>query len=331
MRRREFIGILGGAAAWPPAVSAQQAIKKHRLAILTLTESAENATSAKHWVAFFDELRRLGYKEGHNLGVEWRSMAGDVSRADEIAGELVNRRPDLIFTPDLRVITSLKSIGTALPVVVIAADPVGMGFGANLARPGGNITGFDIAPGVEIIAKRVELLKETIPTASRLAWLAPRLGTGGPFLDVFRDAAHRLGLSVIVAQVEPPYDEAAYERTLLTLSRGKTDLLYVAAVRENMAHRRLIAEFATMARLPTMFVFREHVEAGGLMAYAVDLLDLFRRSASYVDRIFRGSDPAEMPFQQPTKFELVVNLKTARALGIEIPPDLLARADEVIE
>lgn len=319
------------AVLWPVAVRAQQPARKHRLAVLTLTEPAEHAAGAKRWVAFFEELRRLGYENGRNLIVEWRSMDGNVGRANDIAAEILDLKPDLVFTPDLRVITSLKATGTTLPIVVVAPDPVGMGFGASLARPGGNVTGFDIAPGIEIIAKRVELLKEAVPTATRLAWLAPRLGVGGSFLEVFSAAARRLGLSVVESLVEPPYDEAAYRRSFATLSRDKADLLYVAASGESLAHRRLIAELAAAAGLPTMFVFREHVEAGGLMAYSVDLVEIFRRSAGYIDRILKGASPAEMPFQQPTRFELVMNANTARALGIAVSDSLLARVDEIIQ
>jgi putative ABC transport system substrate-binding protein len=321
----------GMSAALPLGVRAQQRGQVHRLAIVTLSESRRQAAVEQHWAALFGELSRLGYDEARNLVVQWHSLGGNRNQVSALAREVVEQKPSLIFTQDLPLMTALKAATTEIPIVIVAPDPIAMGLGAGLARPGSNITGFNIAPDNAIIAKRVELLKEAVPATSRLGWLSPRLGVGGPFLEVFRDAAARLGLHVIESLVPAPYDEAAYRQAFGTFSGSEAHALYVTPASENLMRRRLIADLAIRGRLPTMFVYRDHVEAGGLMAYAIDLADLFRRAAVYVDQILKGARPAEMPFQQPDRFVLVVNLRTARAIGLTIPPTVLARADEVIE
>ena len=331
MRRRACIALGGVFSLLPQATRAQQRSGLYRMCVLTLSEARERSRGERRWVALFDELRRLGYEEDRNLSVDWRSASGEITRASAAARDVVALKPDVIFTADLTVIAALKAATTSVPMVVIAPDPVAMGFGLSAARPGGNITGLGITPSIEVIAKRVQLLKEAAPSASRIGWLAPRLGVGGPFLGVFRDAAIQLGLSPIEVIVEPPYDEAAYQRAFAILSGERADALYATPSHPNLAQRRLIAEFAVAARLPSMFVFREHVEAGGLMAYGVDLVDLFRRSAGYIARILQGASPAELPFEEPTRFELAINLRTAKTLGLDLPSSLLARADEVIE
>jgi putative ABC transport system substrate-binding protein len=193
------------------------------------------------------------------------------------------------------------------------------------------MTGFSTAASREIVGKRIALLKEAVPTASKTAWLVPRRGWVGTWRALLDETAQATRHTMIEAVLEEPVDDASYRRAFDIMTRERADSIYVTPALENLQHRRLIAALAAEARLPAVYSNRENVEAGGLMAYGVDLADLFRRSAGYVDRILKGADPAAMPFQQPTRFELVLNLKTARALGLEISPSLLGRADEVIE
>jgi putative ABC transport system substrate-binding protein len=282
------------------------------------------------WRAFFDELRRLGYVEGQNLVVDRRSAEGDPERLgacpalarEQSAGDLHNGHQGR---------SRAQGRDDRFPIVAATPDPVRAGLVASLARPGGNITGFSIDAGLGIIGKRIELLKQAAPNVSRMAVLAPQQAGESRFPMVFAEAAQRAGVALVAAGLEPPIAEATYQRAFAVMREERVDSLYVGANTENYAHRRRIAELAAEARLPSVHPFRESAEAGGLMAYAFDITDIWRSAAGYVDRILKGANPAELPFQQPSKFELVINLKTAKALGLAMPPTLLARADEVIE
>jgi putative ABC transport system substrate-binding protein len=226
----------------------------------------------------------------------------------------------------------LKTMAAAVPAVAITVDPVGSGVAASLARPGGNVTGFSVDAGsLEFISKRLELFRQAVPTASRLAWLTPRRTLDLPIGNMTREAFRMAGMTLIDTVLEAPIDAAAYRHAFASMTAARVDALWAATVGENLEHRRLIAELTAASRLPSMVGWRENVESGGLMSYGNDVTDTFRRSATYVDRVLKGAKPAELPFQQPTKFELVINLKTAKILGLTIPPSLLARADEVIE
>jgi putative ABC transport system substrate-binding protein len=282
------------------------------------------------WMAFFDELRRLGYEEGRNLTVAWHSSEGDAQRVATLARDVVGLRPDVIYAPDGRMAAALKAATASIPIVTVTSEPVALGLAASLARPGSNVTGFSVDAGSEILGKRLELLKEAVPSASRTAWLVPRRFVSR-FTGVFQEAARIADLTVVDAVLEAPVAETEYRRVFATMARDGVDSLYVSAALENLAHRRLIAELAIEAKLPSMCLYPENVEAGGLMSYGTDIADLYRHSAGYVDRIFRGSNPADMPFQQASRFELVINLQTAKALGLSLPAQLLARADQVIE
>jgi putative ABC transport system substrate-binding protein len=332
--RRQLILAFGVAPiVWSRAVRAQQAGKVYRLAILTQAEPIDQSTGKRDraWTAFFDELRRLGNEEGRNLVVMVHSSEGDAQRAGEVARQIVELQPDVIFSPDVRMAGHLKVATPTIPVVAITLDPVGTGLAISLARPGSNVTGFTIDAGLEIFGKRFEILKQAVPTASRTGWLVPRRVIDFPFSHAIRVAARSAGITLVDAVLEAPVDVAAYRRAFDAMARDGVDALWVGASLENLAHRRLIAELAVEAKLPGMFAYRENVEAGGLMSFGNDAADTFRRSAAYVDRILKGANPADLPFQQPTQFELVINLKTAKALGLEFPPALLAQADEVIE
>jgi putative ABC transport system substrate-binding protein len=334
MRRRDLITRASAATVvWPVAMRARAQGRTYRLAILTHFEPVDRATGKRerYWMAFFDELRRLGYHESLNLAVAWHSSQVDAGRAADLARTIAGSRPDAIFTPDARMASVLKTAAAAIPVVAITVDPVGSGVAASLARPGGNVTGFSIDAGLEMIGKRLDLFRQAVPKASRIAWLTPRRTIDLPIGRTTREMMGKGGLTLIDVVLEAPVDATEVRRAFATMVGQGVDSVWAATVGEHLEHRRLIADLAVAAKLPGMFGWRENVEAGGLMSYGNDVADTFRRSAGYVDRVLKGADPAELPFQQPTKFELVINLKTAAALGLTLPPLLLAGADEVIE
>jgi putative ABC transport system substrate-binding protein len=275
--------------------------------------------------AFLHEMRDRGYVEGQNLVLERRSLEGRFERASEVVAELVRLKVDVIVTVSAR---DAKRVTTTVPIVMVAGStPVELGLVASLARPGGNVTGLTIDTGPEIDGKRLEILKEALPRLSRVAFI----GTSGDWESErgqgARAAARALKLTLFLAEHAPNDYAGAFG----VIARGRADAIFTSQSPLHFAYRRLIAEFAAKNRLPGMFYSREFVEAGGFMSYGVDLRDLFRRAAIYVDRILKGAKPGDLPIEQPTKFELVINLKTARALGLTIPQTFLFRADEVIQ
>jgi putative ABC transport system substrate-binding protein len=318
--------------ACPISALAQRGGKPYRLVILTSAKPYDPATGKqpRQWTAFFKELHRLGYDEPGNLTVTWHISEGDVRRIDELADQITGLKPDVIFSPDVGMARVLQVATASVPVVSIAVDPAGTGLAMSLARPGGNITGFSIDTGMEIYGKRIELLKQAIPAASRTAILFPRRTSEPPPFSLL-EVVRVLGLTIIDRGPEMPANAAAYRRAFAIMAEQRVDSLLVSVSHENLTHRYLIAQHAIAAKLPAMFAYRENVEVGGLMSYGADLTDLFHRSAGYIDRILRGASPAEMPFQQPTKFELVINLRTANTLGVTLPSVLLALADDVID
>lgn len=332
MRRRIFIGMTGVVAAWPLAGLAQPAGKTHRLAILAQSPPVDSVTGKRQriWLALFEELQRLGFVEQQNLAVDWRVSTGSDRQVAALAREIVAMKPDVIFTPDQRMAGVLKAT-TAIPIVAILSDPVGFGFAASLARPGGSVTGFSIDVGPEIGAKRLGWLKEAVPAVSRLAWLTPRRHWESRFREQLARASNALGIVMFGAIVEPPGDEADYRRAFAAMARERADSVSVSPALENLVNRRLIADLAAELRLPAICAYRENVEAGALMAYAVDLAHMFRGAAVYIDRILKGAHPGTLPIQQPSKFELAVNLRTAKALGLALSESVLTRADEIIE
>jgi putative ABC transport system substrate-binding protein len=333
MNRRRFIAAAAGAVAAPRTAGAQQPGKVYRLAMLGAVGPVSEMTanrSAK-WKVFFEDLQRLGYVEGRNLAVERRSAEGVTARGPALARELVALKPDAIYALDNRSTAAFRAATATIPIVAIVADPVGTGFAASLPRPGGNITGFSISAGTEIIGKHIALLKEVVPAASRMACLASQWFWESNFAALYREAAERAGIAMVAAVLEPPAGAAEYRRVFATMVRDRVDSLLVVPAPENIAQRSLIAELVAEARLPAIYGDRAHAEAGGLMAYSIDWAALYRGAADYIGRVLRGADPAELPFQQPTRFELVLNLKTAKALGLTFPPSILVRADEVIE
>jgi putative ABC transport system substrate-binding protein len=332
MRRREFIAcVLLSAVPWP--ARAQQRATQRRIAIFhpaipttLLTETGGGSA----WRAFFSELRRLGYVEGENLIIERYSAEGHHERYADLAREIVNRNPDVIVTGTNPVVIAFRAATSAIPVVAFMVDPLKAGLVTSLARPGGNLTGITLDAGIEIWGKRLELLKEAVPSTTKAAFLGMRDGWEGSFGQALRDIGSQLGISLIsmLPQTGTPSE---IERVFAAMAQQRPDAVLVSGEGDLYAHRRLIAELAEKNRLPAMCPYRDYVDAGGLMAYTVDLAELLRRLADDVHQILNGAKPGDIPIYQPTKFELLINLKTARALGLTLSPALLSHADEIIE
>jgi putative ABC transport system substrate-binding protein len=323
--RRELLAALGGAAAaWPLAARAQQAGKVPTIGFLgTTTASAWGPWTA----AFVQRLRELGWIEGRNLAIEYRWADGRTGRFTEIAAEFVRLKVDVIVTGGLSAV-AVKQATSVIPIVfAVAADPVGTGLVASLVRPGGNVTGLSTqAP--DLVGKRLELLREAVPELRRLAILA-NIGYPASVIDMseVQAAAPTLGLEVVALEIQRAEDIAPAFEAL----KDRADALYVITDALVSTNRIRINTFALAARLPTMHGVREYVEAGGLMSYGPNYPDLFRRAGDFVHKILHGAKPGDIPVEQPTKFDLVINVATAKALGLTVSPMLLARADEVIE
>jgi ABC-type uncharacterized transport system substrate-binding protein len=325
VKRREFIRLLGGAAAaWPLAARAQQGGRIRTIGILNAGTPVAEVT-----VVLFDALREFGWIEGKNVVFERRYADNRLERLHEFATQLVRLNVDVIIAAGTLAPLVAKQVTTKIPIVMTAAgDPVGSGLVLSLARPGGNVTGMSLmAP--DLGGKRLGLLKEVLPRLSRVGVL---WNAANPYPAlVFKEteaAGQVLGIQVQSLEVRSPDDfDGAFEAA----RRGQPDALITVEDPLTVTHRKLIAEFATGRRLPTLHGLREFVTSGGLMSYGANLADLTRRAAGYVDKILRGAKPADLPVEQPTKFELVINLKTARALGLDVPDKMLVAADEVIE
>jgi len=324
MKRRDFITLLGGAAAWPLAARAQQPA----LPTIGYLGTATPATQGQWAAAFVQRLRQLGWIENRNVAIEYRWAEGRSERFVEIATEFVQLKVDLIVASTTPAVIAAKQATAAIPIVFATVnDPVSTGLVASLARPGGNLTGLSNQLG-DTASKRLELLREIVPGLRRLGIWA-NVGNPGTVLEMgeVQAAARTLALEVVTLEIRRAEDIGpAFEG-----AKGRMDALYVAADPLANSNRVRINTLALAARLPTMQGVREYVEAGGLMSYGPNIADGYRRAADYVDKILRGAKPGDIPVEQPTKFDLVVNLTTAKALGLEVPPTLLARADEVIE
>jgi putative tryptophan/tyrosine transport system substrate-binding protein len=320
-----FLGLLalGGA---PLAAQAQQAGKVYRIGYL----SAPSRESVARGVEAFERrLRELGWVEGKNLVIEFRWADGKLERLPELAAELVRRNVDVIVTPAGAAALAAKKATSSIPIVMIFPnDPVELGLVASLAHPGGNITGTTFTPGAEIFGKQVQILKEAVPNASRIAILwNPADPESARQVTEVEAAARSLGIRPQRVEARGPED---FDGAFAAMARERAEGILVAVSSMFLVHRARLAELAVKGKLPTMWSFRESVEAGGLMAYAVNMADFVGRAAEYVDKILKGAKPADLPVERPTKFELIINLKTAKALGLTIPPSLLLRADEVI-
>jgi putative tryptophan/tyrosine transport system substrate-binding protein len=319
--------LLIGLLVAPLATEAQQSGRVYRVGYL----STPTRESVEHGLAaFLRTLRELGWIEGQNLIIEYRWAEGNVERLPALAAELVRHKVDVIVAPAGSAALAAKNATSSIPIVMIfASDPVEMGLVASLRRPGGNITGTTFTPGPEIFGKQLQILKEAVPHASRVAVLSNPADPSFA-LQVRQVEATARSLGIRLQHVEARGPEEL-NSAFAAMARARADALLVTGTSTFLAHRTRLAELAVKGRLPTMHSFRESVEAGGLMAYAVNMADFVGRSAVYVDKILKGAKPADLPIEQPTKFELIINLKAAKALGITVPQALVLRADEVIQ
>ena len=326
MNRREFISLLGGAAAWPLRAGAQQAGKVYRIGVLEMTSATLNVANV---YALRAGLRQLGYFEGQNLVIEYRSADGRDDRFPGLARELLALKVDVIVTRGTPAAKAAKNATSTVPVVMAASgDPLGTGLVTGLSRPGGNITGLSAIVG-ELAPKRLELIREIVPGLARIAVLA-NMSNDAVRHDwgEIETAARSLGVQSQLLDLRksdalgPTFDDAGARRA---------DALVVVIDAITLANRQRIVDLAMKYRLPAIYSSREFVDIGGLISYGVSYPDLYRRAATYVDKILKGAKPADLPVEQPTKFEMVINLKTANAISLDIAPTMLTRADEVIE
>ena len=328
LRRREFITLLGGAAVWPLAARAQQGERMRRIGVL-MSLAADDPEGQARLTVFAQGLQELGWSVGRNLRIDYRWAAGDTNRSRSYTAELLTLAPDVILASGSVSTGPLHQAAHGVPVVFVqVGDPVGAGFVESLARPGGNVTGFTVFE-YGISGKWLELLKEVAPSVTRAAiFRDTTIAAGAGQLGAIQSVAPALGIELRPIAVR---DAGEIKRAVTAFAREPNGGMLVTAGAGVATNRAVIIRLAAKHRLPTVYPYRYHVADGGLISYGPDTIDQYRRSAAYVDRILRGEKPADLPVQAPTKFELVINLKTAKALGLEIPSTLLARADEVIE
>jgi putative tryptophan/tyrosine transport system substrate-binding protein len=322
-RRRFVLTSLAGVVAGP---SASEGRNLPRIALLS---TGADPSRPVVWLPFLEQLQRIGYIEGRNIVIERRFGAGRPERLDELVADLAHRGVDIVVaTGPPEILAARRAMPTTPIVMMVVPDPVGQGLVASLARPGGNVTGLStLAP--ELYAKRLELLKEAIPALTRVGLLSnPATSHSATASKEMTAAARILGVQIHGLVLRNPQD---LDRAFLTIPRERLQAVFVVTDPISFSQRTRIADFAVKSHLPTMYEWRDYVEVGGLMAYGPSVADLSRRAAIYVDRILKGAKPADLPVEQPTKFDLVINLKTAKALGLTIPASVLARADQVIE
>jgi putative ABC transport system substrate-binding protein len=318
--RRKLLAALVAGALGISLTTVAQAQKVPRVGMLL-----GNSTSLH---AFMQELRNLGYIEGQNVSIVNRFTDGHPERLPAFAAELVAEKVDVIFAPSTNAVQAARRATASIPIVFsVVSDPVGSGFVASLGRPGGNVTGI-ASINRELAAKRLQILKETFPKTSRVAVLITDAPEVAPQLDQVQQAAKRLGMNILTTQVLNRDD---FDSAHKLLRSRRTDSIYVIESSTNAINRKLLAEFAAQVRLPAIYAQIQYADAGGLISYGANYEELFRRAAHYVDKILKGAKPADLPVEQPTTFELVINMKTAKALGIKIPQSILVRADKVIE
>ncbi len=325
MDRRTFVGTLAiGFLAAPLAAGTQQAGKVPRIGFLGMF-------AGPNFDAFRQALRELGWVEGQSIVIDYRSAEGRLDRLPDLAAELIRLKVDIIVAEGTQGVAATKNATETIPIVMIAgsADPVGLGFIASLARPGGNVTGLSYSVGPEIAGKGLDLLHEIVPKVRRVAILSNPANPAQPlFIRELKVAARSFDVQLQLLEARGPNE---FDGAFAAMAKERVGALLVVADSMFIFHRARLAHLAARSRLPVAYGIRADVEAGGLMSYGPSLRDLWRHAATYVDKILKGANPADLPVEQPTKFELVINLKTAKALGLTIPPSLLARADEVIQ
>jgi putative tryptophan/tyrosine transport system substrate-binding protein len=333
MRRREFIVFIGAGVMLPLSARAQQSTKVYRIAIMhplwpvdELTESSSN----RFWRELFLEIRRLGYVEGKNLVIERYSGEGRADTYAKLARDVATSNPNLILAFTNRMVVPLQEATSTIPIVAMTSDPVNQGLVASLSRPGGNHTGVSVNAGLEIWGKRLELFREVVPTISKLAILGLRQSRDAASIQA---AAEKAGIAVVGPSfLEDASDEAEYRRAFAFMSQEGADALFVDSSPEPVTKAQLIGDLAKKYRLPAIYPSRSYVEDGdGLMSYGVDFVELFHQVARTMDKVLKGEKPGDIPYYRPTKFELVINNKAAKDIGLVIPVSLLVRADEVVE
>jgi putative ABC transport system substrate-binding protein len=328
LRRRDFIALLGGAAAWPLAARAQPA---RPVPIVGLVSIAASATDAANFRGFLEQMRELGYVDGANIIFDKRFAGGREELIDSYVADLVRRPVDIIVVTGTRESLTAMRATSSIPIVtIVAPDPIAMGLAQSLARPGGNITGLTTMD-LDIYGKRLELLGQAVPGLRKAAILIspdkPLYRTGSPWASAVGADARSLGLTLHIVEA----DETNLDGALSSLIAAGTQGLVVSSDGVFLAHRQQLVDATIRHRLPAIFAYRPQADAGGLMAYAARVDDLSRRAAFFVDRILKGAKPADLPIEQPTRFTLVLNLRTAKIFGLDLPAALLAQADEVIE
>ncbi len=325
MRRRQVIALVTGVAAWPLAARAQVSLRR-----IGYLGSGSVSGSAQYLEAFRQGLRNLGWVEGQNIAIVYRFAEGSLERLPDLAAELVRLNVDVMLAAATPAAVAASNATKAIPVVFTnVGDPVGLGLIASLARPGGNVTGLAYSVGLEVFGKQLEILKEAVPGLGRAAILwNPANPAQALAISNIKSASQSLGLQLQLLEARAPGE---FEAAFAAMGEARVTALVIVANSVFIQHRAALAQLAEKHRLPSMYGIRENVDAGGFIYYGHDAREQSRRSATYVDKILKGAKPADLPVQQPTKFELVINLRTAKALGLTVPPTLLARADEVIE
>jgi putative ABC transport system substrate-binding protein len=336
LKRREFISLLmsGAAATRSFAVHAQQLTKSYRIAIVhpsaSIADMSESGSNP-YYSALFKQLRRFGYIEGTNLVVARYSGEGREERYPELCQAVVRTNPDVIVATASRIVLSFKAATETIPVVASMADPVAFNIVASLARPGGNITGISVEAGLDIWGKRLQVLREAVPAASKVAFLASRGVWNLPQVTALREAAQQLSMSLVGPPIEGPIQEEEYRHVFDAMVQQNVDGVIIGDQAEHVTYRQLILNLTDNAQLPTVFPYREFFDIGAAISYGPSLVDVYRRLANYIDQILKGARPGELPIYLASKFELLINLKPAKNMGLRIPPSLLVRADEVIE
>ena len=331
MKRRTFFGLVGSAVAWPVVAHPQQPAKMKRIAIVSPAGKIAENRADPNGLTFREALSRLGYTEGQNLIIDYYSAEGHKERYVDLAREIVNTRPDVICSIGAPLTREFKVATSTIPIVAFTGDPVRLGIVSSIAHPGGNVTGVSVDAGLEIWGKRLELLVEAVPKISRVAFISSPGAWENPGGKSVQEVARGMGILVKNAPLGAAKDEAEYRRVLSSIQPDQVDGIAVAEESETYAYRFLLVQLVAQLRILAIYVYRDQTEAGGLMSYSYDFKNAVRTSARQVVDILHGANPSEMPYEQASRFELVINLKTAKALGLEIPAGLVAGAAAVIE
>jgi putative tryptophan/tyrosine transport system substrate-binding protein len=331
MRRRDFFLAAAMLAPAMPYAMAQQSATMKRLAVVNPSTKVADMAGDPNYVAFIEELKRLGYVEGTNLIVERYSGEGQRDRYDDLAREVVSTHPDLIWCSGSPLTRRFKAATSTIPIVALTGDPVRFGLISSFARPGGNITGVSADAGLEIWAKRLELLAEAVPKLVNVVFVGSQGAWENPGGKGMREGAQKLGISLVLAPLGSTINEAEYRRIFNSIQRDQVDGIVISEESENYTYRFLLVQLVQQVRIPAIYTYRDQAEAGGLMSYSWDIKSAVRRNAVQIAEILHGANPSDMPYVQEARFELVINLKTAKVLGLEIPAGLVASANAVIE